>query len=257
MTPVSPCGPLCVLALLLLPLLFLQTPASDATLVYMFRKVFVSPIMVNSSNSETLCHGEKTHYVGRCSSACTMHEWCQLWCRISASVCTFYSALVMPTYRDAFPDDALLCYTRRPMDLATGATPFMGDMHQDSNVTTLVDGIYDMQQESCFKTKKATGHRWFVLDLGETLSFSHIRLRAQDSRVAEVMFSEVEVRVGNERVKYPDDFVSYALFGKFTGPAQANEEVDLTVSPPVQARFISVQRSVRRQHFQVCHVEVF
>ncbi|XP_045117462.1 uncharacterized protein LOC123508086 [Portunus trituberculatus] len=257
MTPVSPRRTLYVLALLLLPLLLLQTPASDATVVYMFRKVFVSPIMVNSSKSESLCHGEDTHHVGRCSGACTMHEWCQLWCSNSPLICTLYSALVMPTYRDASPDDSLVCYTRRPMDLATGAKPFMGTMHEDSNVSTLVDGIYDMQQENCFKTKKANGHRWFVLDLGEKRSFSHVRLRAQNNRIASKMFSEVEVRIGNERVQFPDDFFSYTFFGKFIGPAYANQEIDLTTSSPVQARFISVQRFVSRQHFQVCHVEVF
>ena len=249
MTRISPHQALCILGPLVLPVLLLQTPASDAILTYMFHKVFVSPTMVSSSKSETLSDTETVHHDVLCSHACTLYQWCQLWCRTSSFICTFYSALVMPTYIDAFPDDALPCYTRRPRDLATGAKAITGTTYPNANVSILVDGIYDMTRQSCFKTKKARTYQWFLLDLGMKRTFSHVRLRAQPNPYANIMFSDLKVYISDDESK--------RFYGEFIGPAYENQEVDLTSPSPVHARYIDVQRNYSGQHFQVCHVEVF
>lgn len=166
----------------------------------------------------------------------------------------------MPTYQDASPDDALACYTRRPKDYATGAQVTGGLQPNDTNkqnVNTLVDGIYDFRVMSCFKTRKIEEHQWILLDLGAPRIFSHVRLRAQPNPRAAKMFSEIEVRVGETPVAAPENLTLYRSFGRFVGPGHADQEVDLVSRRPVQARFVSVQRHLGGEYFQVCHVEVF
>lgn len=253
----SPRLVVCVLGPMLLPLLLLQAPASDASLMYMWHRVFVSPTMVNSSTSDSLRHHSRARQTLPCSTACLRRPWCQLWCRSSPSLCTFYSAVVMPTYQDASPDDALACYTRRPRDYAAGAQVTGGQHVNGTNVNNLVDGIYDLQILSCFKTRKQEHHQWFLLDLGVPRIFSHVRLRAQPNPRAAIMFSEIEVRVGETSVAAPENFTLYRSFGRFVGPGHADQEVDLVSRHPVQARFVSVQRHLDGEQFQVCHIEVF
>lgn len=253
----SPRLAVCVFGPLLLPSLLLQAPASDASLMYMWHRVFVSPTMLNSSTSDSLPRHSGARQALLCSSACLRRPWCQLWCRSSQSLCTFYSAVVMPTYQDASPDDVLTCFTRRPKDYATGAQVTGGQISDGRNVTNLVDGIYGLQLSSCFKTKKREHHQWFLLDLRAPRIFSHVRLRAQTNFRAAKMFSEIEVRVGDISVAAPENFTMYRFFGSFVGPGHADQEVDLVSRRPVQARFVSVQRHLGGSHFQVCHVEVF
>lgn len=238
-------------------LLLLQTPVSDTFLMYMWHRVFVSPTMINSSTSDSLPHHTGARQTLLCSNACLRRQWCQVWCRSSPSLCTFYSAVVMPTYQDIFLDGALPCYTRRPRDYATGAQVSGGREAFGTNMSTLVDGIYDHQQPSCFKTRRREKHQWFLLDLGAPRVFSHVRLRAQPNQRANIMFTDLEVRVGEDLVNAPENISLYRIFGKFIGAGHPDQEVDLVSRWPVQARFVSVQRHYDGENLQVCHVEVF
>ncbi|XP_042211612.1 uncharacterized protein LOC121859007 [Homarus americanus] len=165
----------------------------------------------------------------------------------------------MPTYVETNKTDAITCYTRRPKDYAATANITAGKQHirAPSKVKeSLVDGIYGFNSEEGFKTTTKDKDKWFVLDMGKEVTFTHVLLIAQRTSTAN-RTADIEVRVGTSAVMPPEGFTAYSLFGWFPGPAYPNQEIVLTSPQPVSARFISVQKMSGKSPLHLNHVEVY
>ncbi|KAK3882153.1 hypothetical protein Pcinc_013458 [Petrolisthes cinctipes] len=206
--------------------------------------------------------GNPTYY---CSQACTHVDWCNVCCADSSSstpTCILSNIIIMPTYNEINKSDALTCYTNSPKDLATNAVITAGQQLSSQPLRrkeNLVDGIYSFHPNDWFVTQSKASERWFVLDFGQTVSFQHVVLYAQNNDHSGRRFHTVEVRVGNMEVTTPPSgFAAYILFSVFQGGATTGQVVNLRSPKPVWARFVSVQMLQDTGHeFQVAHVEVY
>lgn len=172
--------------------------------------------------------------------------------------------IVMPTYIEdplVTAPTLLTCYTQRPPDLATHADIISDGVHPNFPqriAENLVDGIYDFTIKNGFIANMPFNSWWFELDLGEVKEFSSVLLVAVTSNTASKTMLNVEVRVGVQQAAAPPDFTDYTFFGHYPGPAMKDEEITITSSSPVSARFISVRKLERNNYvLSVAHVQVF
>lgn len=230
-----------------------------------FHRVAVSKAKLTPTRSTEFClDPPRSSQLIRCSSLCISQLWCDLWCQNTPTAHCFISdMIVMPDYNETDMNDALMCYTRRPKDLATGASIQASSIHASFPLRVegnLVDGIYDRQtMDQCFLTSTLETNHWFVLDLKQNVRFRIIKLTAQPkgSLVVVGYLGNLEVRVGQSAPDTPGNFESYAYFGSFTGPAtNYSQEIAIEVHAPVRARYISLQK-MGVDRIQICHLEVY
>lgn len=200
----------------------------------------------------------------RCSAHCGRHPWCDLWCRDdSTDQCFFSNMIVTPGYKEVNMADALVCYTRRHEDFATGAAIQSTPNYPVTNLRVkenLVDGIYDLQlPKTCYNVQEEY-YPWLLFDFRVPVTFRLIKMILQPKGQISILhqFTNMEIRVGMSEVVTLGDFSSYIFFGSFTGiPTEYNQEIVVEVLTPVNARFLSVQKMDLNAAFQICHIEVY
>ncbi|KAG7159273.1 hypothetical protein Hamer_G022556 [Homarus americanus] len=241
--------------------LLLPLSSVDGGELRLWHQVLVSLAKVSSStNIKNITLSTNSTMVWTCCNTCIKLGWCNLWYPdFSARTCTFYNTFVMPTYRETYNDDAILCYTKRPKDYATNANITAGLQMTipSKKKENLVDGIYNFNILNCFHTDSAEREKWFVLDLGAVLTFSHILLVAQPNSSAKRTMYGFKLRVGTSPLESYTGFSAYDEFGEFPGRAYESQEILIQSPKAVSARFISGEVSPDAKQLQVCHMEVY
>ncbi|XP_063602809.1 uncharacterized protein LOC134778815 [Penaeus indicus] len=214
----------------------------------------LEPVLMTLGSSHTL----------RCSLICSLQSWCDLWCSdASTDQCLLSNMIVLPNYEEDSTTDALVCYTQRRKDYATGATIQTATVYYTAPLRVggnLVDGIYDrFTLNACFTSANDVTNPWFVLDFGAPVSLRSVTLFSQPSgqTYMPTYLANLEVRVGMSPVATLGDFSSYAFFGIFIGPASSfSQEIVIEATSPMTARFLSLQKISGTGHIQICHLEV-
>lgn len=239
-----------------------QSWAPCLAITNLFHRVSVSAATVSASQRLEVAPESFSNI--KSSIICSLREWCDLWCHDQTTDQCFYSDLiVMPGYSEPNLADALTCYTRRHPDFATGAViegtevhPVYAGVREKSN---LVDGIYDRKSMSqCFDPNEVNDP-WFMLDFRAPVTFRLVKFFAQPGGAAFMInrISNLELRVSVSPAATPGDFSAFLVFGFFTGPAVAGQEIIVEGASPVTARFVTVQKMGLTTNFQLCHIEVY
>ncbi|KAK3893604.1 hypothetical protein Pcinc_002578 [Petrolisthes cinctipes] len=182
-----------------------------------------------------------------CSRICSSLAWCNLWCpnpSTNPTQCILSNIIIMPTYQETNMADALTCHTIQNKDHATNAIITDAGVNPDRPERVkenLVDGIFTYKISENFASRDTLDFMWFVLDFSQIVTFSHVVFYVQDNSIANRVFRDVQVRVGNTPVTPPSGFASYDLFGVFPGAASPGQVITLQSQKPVSARFVSVQ----------------
>lgn len=200
-----------------------------------------------------------------CSRKCGIWSGCRLWC-LSAdeSECLVSKIIVMPGYQEENVADALLCYTRRPKDFATGAHILASPLSttfSNRTASNLVDGIYNLKISQCFFPEDGK-NLWLRLAFESPVSFRFVKMFAQPSGLEDLLLhlSNLEVRYGMSDMITEGDFSSFKLFGRYDGPVtEFGQEISLESPAPVKAKTISVQKMDDDVNgkFPICHIEVY
>lgn len=177
-----------------------------------------------------------------CATACSMRDWCQLWCLVAQNECHLTDMMVSPGLIQG-GSDVLTCYTNRPVNVAlevrilsSSLNPWQPLAHTDRK--NLVKGYYSTL--ICGYLSSRVGG-WFLLDLGRQVQVKEIYIYGD-------LTQNIEVRLGQTEVT--EDFSSYSLFGSYPGSPEP-----LATDTPVSARYISIQ-CLDSVYFRLCHVEV-
>lgn len=240
-------------------------PLSLAIQSAFFTRVLVSEAKIQGSQRlEPAFISLGSFHTLRCSQTCSLQSWCDLWCSdASADQCFLSNMIVMPDYEEDSTADALVCYTQRRKDYATGASVQAATTYYTAPLRVggnLVDGIYDrFTLNACYASATDVTNPWFVLDFGAPVTLQSIMMFSQPSgqTFMPTYLANLEVRVGMSPVTTLGDFSSYAFFGIFVGPASAfSQEIVIEATSPMTARFLSVQKISGTGHIQICHLEV-
>ncbi|KAG7167841.1 hypothetical protein Hamer_G010245 [Homarus americanus] len=241
--------------------LLLPLSSVDGGELHLWHQVLVSLAKVSSYKKvEKITLSTNSTVIWTCGNTCIKLGWCNLWYPdFSARTCTFYNTFVMPTYRETYNGDAILCYTKRPKDYATNANIIAGLQYAVASKTkeNLVDGIYYFDIKTCFQSDSADEEKWFVLDLGAVVTFSHIMVVAQPNSNAYNNMYGLKLRVGTSPLESYTGFSAYDEFGEFPGRAYESQEILIQSPKAVSARFISGEVSPDSGTLQLCHVEVY
>ena len=119
----------------------------------------------------------------------------------------------------------------------------------------LLDGVYDGNINNCYFSDRVNTP-YIAFDLGAKLQISSIMIQGQPNSAIQVNFRNFQVRAGNAEVTN-GDFNSYSLLASFGITNVLGQVYTVNLSPPVAARYISlqsVQPNPSDPRFQVCHL---
>lgn len=245
----------------MLPLLCSRSSAAEVS-SSLFHRVMVShATLLTGGRVETVVpNPPEPPRLRAMSIRCHLLPWCDLWwCDPSTGDCFFSNMIVMPDYAEVNTADALACYTRRHKDFATGSSITSTPEAIGRVSTSLVDGIFDMNNlDFCYSTAYNVDYPWLLIDLLSPKDFRVVMFLVQTKGQIFVLqfLQNLEVRVGMTALA--GNFESYSLFGRYAGPPLLlGEEVLVEVPTPVTARFVAIQKMETVSSFQICHVEVY
>lgn len=199
-----------------------------------------------------------------CGSTCLRLGWCKVWCSYPLTTptnCIVSDTIVMPEYNEPNMADAIACQTTHPQDKVTNALISAGvnpTWFPNKLKENLVDGIFSYNADEYYCSATPNAENWILLDFTKVVDFTRVLIYASNSPYADKYLYDLEIRVGNATVTPKAGLAAYVLFGTFTGPATANQVVELTSPSPVYARFLSVEKvTVDWYEFEIAHIEVY
>lgn len=242
--------------------LFLLVLASSTSGVIVNRGWVTATIARIRLRSELLTETRSGVLVTRTAALglCMQFTWCRLTCRESRGRYSFWEVIVDSEVHEGVQGlDYILCYTKYPYDSmitnagvsVAAASPVSFDF-PFKIPSNIIDGIYTFSMTDCYSSRKKKA--WVVIDLGSAYNISRVYIAAQPNLNYIAFFKLIEIRAGN--ILATGNFGSYTLLGYFTGtPLNERYVYDVSVDPPISARYISVQK-MNNQVFQICHMGV-